>query len=229
MPLFSVSEYTVRPEKFRDFEKLVASVADAARKDAKTGTWMTLTTAIGPARNVSIVMQSETFAERAKIEPGEQLLRRLLGEKKGAEALQAWYECVEDGSSRVLRDRPDLSYPAPPGKPRPFVMLTRIQVVPGGAETLEELLRKLAEAIPKTDDPRRFMTLQPYFGDLREYVTAVGLDHPEQLDAMAAPAELLTRAFGMAEGGLISRAGMQAMAHATRELLMLRPDLSHID
>jgi hypothetical protein len=228
MPLFSVSEYTVRPEKFRDFEKLVASIADAARKDAKTGTWMTLTTAIGPARNVSIVMQSETFAERAKIEPGEQLLRRLLGEKKGVEALQAWYECVEDGNSRVLRDRPDLSYPAPPGKPCPFVMLTRIRSFLAGRRRSRSSCQTRG-GDPKTDDPRRFMTLQPYFGDLREYVTAVGLDHPEQLDAMAAPAELLTRAFGMAEGGLISRAGMQAMAHATRELLMLRPDLSHND
>ena len=228
MPLFSVNESAIRSEKLRDFEKLLASVAEAARNDTKTGAWTTCTTAIGPFGVVQIVMQSESFAAQAKIEPGDQLFRRLFGERKGNEPLQSWLECVSGGRLHVLRDRPELSYPAPRGRPRAFIMLTRLQAIPGGGESLEEFLRRYAEAIPKTDDPRRFVTLQPYFGNLREYATAVALDHPEQLDAMASPAELLTQAFGAAEGGLISRTGLCAIESAARELLVLREDLSHI-
>ena len=37
---------------------------------------------------------------------------------------------------------------------------------PGHADALEELVRKVAEAIPKVDDPARISTWQSYFGDM---------------------------------------------------------------
>lgn len=228
MTISTVNEYSIRPEKFGEFEEIVGRVVKAAAADEKTQHWAAYQTAFGPLGTLRIVTQSANWAEQAKLEIPAALVRRLLGETKGRELNLAAQACLLGGRVTIRHDRPELSYPAPDGTRKPFTMVTRLQAIPGGEEAVEEVLRKLAEAIPKVDDPRRFTTLQTDYGDLSEYVTVTGLDSPAQLDAMMQPMELLNRAFGHAEGGLIARAGLSAMRSRVRELVVRRDDLSHM-
>ncbi|MBW2269450.1 MAG: hypothetical protein JRH16_12815 [Deltaproteobacteria bacterium] len=51
----------------------------------------------------------------------------------------------------------------------PFAVVTTARVRPGHTEACEELIRKIAEAIPKLDDPARISTFQSIVGDLHTY------------------------------------------------------------
>ena len=87
--------------------------------------------------------------------------------------------------------------------------------------------RKVAEAIPKLDDSARIMSYQTIFGDLSQYWTVRPLESMADLDRQLPAAELLTQAFGPAEGGLIFRTGLEAMARVEREMVVYRPELSN--
>jgi hypothetical protein len=167
-------------------------------------------------------------AEAAGRDDVPTLLLRLYGEKKGAERLAEASECIAAAESMILRDRPDLSYPADEGTLPTALVVTRITVLPGQQDACEELIRKIAEAVPKTDDPRRFTTWQALVGDLRTLGSVRSVAELEELDAALPPAELLEQAFGPAEGGLIYRAGLEAIEDIRAELCVPRPELSHL-
>jgi hypothetical protein len=46
-------------------------------------------------------------------------------------------------------------------------------------------------------------------------------------DKQLSPPDLLSAAFGPAEGGMIHRAGLNAIESATRDIVMLLPELSN--
>jgi hypothetical protein len=104
---------------------------------------------------------------------------------------------------------------------------TTIRARNGHFEACEELLRKIAEAIPKVDDPSTTITWQPLIGELGQYVVLRPLQSLADLDQQKSPPDLLSEAFGPAEGGLIYRAGLEAIESAERDILILRPDLSN--
>jgi hypothetical protein len=55
-----------------------------------------------------------------------------------------------------------------------------------------------------------------------------GLSALANLDQQKTPPDLLSGAFGPAEGGLIYRSGLDAIDSAEREILILRPDLANL-
>jgi len=105
--------------------------------------------------------------------------------------------------------------------------VTTVRTRPGGQEAVEELLRKISEAIPKVDDPARITVFQAVIGDLRTYWTVRPLRELADLDRQRLPARLLTDAFGAGEGGLIFRSAMEAMESAERAIVRYLPELSH--
>jgi hypothetical protein len=106
-------------------------------------------------------------------------------------------------------------------------VVTVLRARPGHQDAAEELLRKISEAIPKVDDPARIVSYQTLIGDLRTYWTVRPIRSLADLDQQLPPGELLTKAFGVAEGGLISRSGTEALEQVERSIMLLRPDLSN--
>ena len=128
----------------------------------------------------------------------------------------------------ISRERPDLSCP-PDRRDRgyPAAIVTVLRARPGRQEACEELIRKLAEAIPKVGDPARLVAFQTLVGDLAQYWTVRPLQNLGELDRQALPADLLNQAFGAAEGGLIFRSGLEAIDDVRREIVLYREDLSN--
>ena len=112
---------------------------------------------------------------------------------------------------------------------QPVSEFGRVGVRPGRQEAYEELVRKLAEAIPKLDDPARMITFQPLVGELSGWWTVRPVDDLAELDAQRTPQDLLHEAFGAGEGGLIWRGGLDAIEDARRDIVVYREDLSNPD
>ena len=91
----------------------------------------------------------------------------------------------------------------------------------------EELIRKIAEAIPKVDDPTRFTAWQTLMGDRLTYGVAFPLSRISDLDERLSPAALLEKAFGSSEGSLIYRQGRQAISALQTSISVYREDLSN--
>ena len=85
----------------------------------------------------------------------------------------------------------------------------------------------MAEAIPKADDPTRFTAWQTLIGDRLSYGVAFPLSGIGDLDQRLSPAELLEKAFGTSEGGLIYRQGREAISELQTSVSVYREDLSN--
>jgi len=229
MALISVLAESVRPERLGAFEENVRRVTQAAAAARDPLHWASHQTVIGELGWFFFVAPARTWAEIQERGMPEAMVRRVLGEKEGQRALEQGRECIVAARQSVAVERRDLSYPPEPGAaPAPFHLVTIARVRPGGHEAFEEILRKIAEAIPKVDDPARTTVYQTLLGDLREYRVVRPQRTLEDLDHQLQPAELLDKAFGSAEGGLVFRTGQEAVEHLERRIVAYRPELSNL-
>jgi hypothetical protein len=227
MSLTTVLSVSVRPERMSTYEALVHRMADRALKQKEAFEWAAYQVVVGPLGTIHFVSEVNDWAAFAAREPVELLIRRLMGETEGAQLLDQIGQCVLSEAFVIGRERSELSYP--PSTPAPHVatgMVTLLHVRPGGEEACEELIRKTAQAIPKVDDPRRFVAHQAIVGDPRTYWIVTPLSDVAALDRMLAPYDLLVKAFGP-EGVLIYRTGFDAIDRIERQMTMLRPELSN--
>ncbi|HBZ72611.1 MAG TPA: hypothetical protein DEP35_23910 [Deltaproteobacteria bacterium] len=221
-------ELTLRPDRISTFEQVAQKVAERAVSQKEKVRWNVYQTMFGDLLSVIYVWQAEDWTDLEAQETAEVRMRRFLGEKEGQQALEEIRCCLERAQQSVSIERPELSYlPDQPTRPAPFAMVTRIHVRPGGVEPFEELVRKVAEAIPKVDEPARLMVRQTIIGNLREYAAIRPLQSLKELSAQRTPADLLIKAFGPAEGGLIFRTGNEAIEHIERRIVAYRQDLSN--
>jgi hypothetical protein len=228
MPLTSVLSERVRPKQVRRYEELVQQLAKRAVQRKEAWHWTAHQTVFGEVDRFHYVSEAPDFAALGARGRADDLVRRLMGEKEGNEWLREANEGVESVRHTVSMERPDLSYP-PERRARPFpaAVVTLLRARPGGREACEELIRKVAEAIPKAGDPARLVAYQTLIGDLSTYWTVRPLQDLGELDRQLQPADLLTRAFGAAEGGLIFRTGTEAIEEVRREIVLHREDLSN--
>ena len=229
MPLISVLSDEVRPDRLRKYEQLVASLAERAREKDDPWKWTAHQTVVGQRLGtVHYVTSNASFAEIATRGMPDQLITRLLGEKKGGEFLEQAGECILQQQQQVSIDRPDLSHPSiDDGRTAPAAVVTVARARPGHQDACEELIRKVAEAIPKVDDPTRLISYQTVLGDLAQYWTVRPLAGLDELDRSLPVPELLNQAFGAAEGGLIFRSGLEAIEQVMRSVVMYREELSN--
>jgi hypothetical protein len=114
------------------------------------------------------------------------LIRKIMGDTEGTQLIDQLAECVLSERYTIGQERADLSYPPDLQSPmKPFGAVTIFRARPGGQDALEEIIRKVAQAIPQTKDPRRFMAYQTVMGDLRTYWAAVPLADVAELDVRA--------------------------------------------
>jgi hypothetical protein len=230
MPLTNVLSVQPRPEDEIRYVELVQQLAQRAVQKKDRFRWTTHSTAFGTQGPMfHFVSQSADWAGIGGRGTPLELFDRVLGAKAAAEWRQNLLSCTASSRNTISIDRPDLSYPPDRREPsaHPFAVVTTLRVKPGGQEAVEELLRKLAEAIPKVDDPARVIVNQTVVGDLREYWSVRPLRDLKDLDRHRLPQRLLEEAFGAPEGGLIFRGAMESMETAERALVQYLPDLSH--
>jgi hypothetical protein len=229
MPLTSVLSVTLRPEGLRDYEDLCREIASTAVDSKEEFTWTVHQNAFGELGRLHFVSQADDFATIGARGLPNELVLRLLGEQRGQEVLRGLAECTLSLRNDVSVDRPELSYAPEPMEPgsHPAAVVTALLARPGHQDAVEELLRKVAEAIPKVDDPARMLAMQTVIGELRQYWTVRPMASLADLDGQRTPDVLLNEAFGAAEGGLIFRAGVEALETARREIVIYREDLSN--
>jgi quinol monooxygenase YgiN len=229
MSLVNVLSIQVRPGANRRYEELVAELAKKAVAAKEGFHWDAHQTVMGEAAGYHFVSRSETFAGFATRGSTPELIERVLGAKQAAQFREQAEEISTASRNTISLERADLSYPPESRNAAalPFAMVTIVRGRPGHQEAIEELLRKLSEAIPKVDDAARLVSYQTIIGDLRTLWTVRPMATLGDLDAQRTPAGLLTDAFGAAEGGLFWRNAMEGIEEAHRSITVYRPDISN--
>ncbi|HVP29043.1 MAG TPA: hypothetical protein VMW35_07755 [Myxococcota bacterium] len=233
MALIHVLTTRPRPDMARTYEGIVQRIAERARSTNEKFRWTAHQTIHGAPPAYHFVSEA---ADWTTLGAGDvtavAFVMRLFGSKDGQKVRDELAACAGETESIIGRDRPDLSCAADePELARgraPFGMVTRLVARSGHQDAVEELVRKIAEAIPKVDDPTRVSTYQVVIGPLRSYWTVRPLTGLGDLDAQSMPGDLLTRAFGAGEGGLVYRSGLEALESTVRTIAALRPELSNM-
>jgi len=228
MPLTSILSVQVRPDRVAQYEELIRNLAACAVDQGDGFHWTAHQTLYGEVGTLYFVSEDPDFAGVAARGDTQELILRVLGEEEGAKALVSMLECTISQQVTISLDRPELSYPPEQiDRVFPAAVVTQIRSRPGGQEALEELIRKISEAIPKVGDSSRLVSYQVMVGTLSEYWTVRPLEDLSELDEQLPPAELLNQAFGAAEGGLIYRTGLEAIEEVKRQIVVYRQDLSN--
>ena len=228
MPLVTVYSDEVRLDQATRYEEFIQEVAQAAVEKKEKWNWTAHQVSFGNVGTFHSVAEAPDWATIQRRGEVEDLIRRLLGEKRGNEVLQQLNECLVSSRRTISVDRPDLSYP--PEEERrtsPRAMVTVVRAKPGKQEACEEVIRKIAEAIPKAGDRTRLATFQTLVGDGLQYWTLRPAENLSEFDDRLLVPDLLNKAFGTAEGGLIFRSGLEAIESLQREIVRHREDLSN--
>lgn len=227
MSLMTVLSVSIRPDRFGRYEAGVQRVAEKAVSAKEPLEWAAHQVMIGALGTIHYTSECPDWATLSKREPVDMMVRRLMGDTGGAQLMEQLADCIVAERYTVGRERADLSHPPDPHTPiRPFGLVTLLRARSGGEDAIEELIRKLAHAIPEVKDPRRFVAYQTVIGNLRTYWTVVPLADVAELDSFVPLPDLLQRAFG-AEGVLIYRTGMNALENMERQITVVRPELSN--
>ena len=225
MSLITVLSTVVRPEKIRIYETLLQRIADEAKQKKDKLEWSTHQVTMGETGAFRVVSEAESWSELSERGNAQRLIQRLFGDKEAQRIVDQIRECVLQGRSVVCRARQDISLPANEEGGAAQESVTLFRARPGGQPAVEELIRKVGQALEMLGDERRFTAFQTVIGNLRDYTTVMPLTGLGQLDARQ-PAQILVDAFG-AEGALIYRNGMEAIEHSEREMSAVRVELSH--
>ncbi len=230
MAFSRVTTVALRPDRIVAFQEQIAELANAAAEKDDAWHWTAHQVQFGPGPKMHFASRAETFTDIDRQGQVEELWLRTLGNTRGLEAMMRAQNCIQSIDQSLSVDRPDLSYVddlAPPGE-YPVAIVTMVRARPGHADGCEELIRKVAEAIPKVDDPAKLVTYQVMFGEMNAYWTLRPLRSMGDLDAQLPATELLNQAFGHAEGGLLWRSGNEAIEEARREVVVYHPELSNV-
>jgi hypothetical protein len=229
MSINTVVRYRIRPDRIPAWENALADIAKRAHEESDPIRYLCAQVQGGELSSYDIVLPGETVSEAATREPAPALIARLFNSKEAARVMADTSGSILSAQSTILRDRPELGYPdeAGGGEMAAAVVTTAV-VRPGHQEAVEELFRKVAEAIPKTGDVRRFSTWQPLIGDMRALHAVRPVRAFADLDQIGPIDELLVQAFGPAEGGLVYRAAGEGLESLTSQLMVLRADLSRV-
>jgi len=230
MPLINVLTVRIRPEHELRYLDLASQLAKRALEKKERFRWVAHQTLFGTRGPLfHFVSETANYAGIAGRGMPTEMFERVLGAKAAIDWQREILICTQDQRNTLSVDRPDLSYPPErtAQTAHPFGLVTAVRVRSGGQDAVEELLRKISEAIPKVDDPARILAFQSVVGDLRDYWTVRPLRNLGDLDRQRMPARLLTDAFGAGEGGLIYRNAMEAMERVERSIVRLLPELSN--
>ncbi len=228
MPIISVFTDNIRQDRLRTYEDRVAELAAEARNKKEAWRWTAHQVRFGPLARIYYVSRHEDHADVEKHGDPEALFKRVLGEKKGEKQLEEANECLVSTERTLGVPRPELSYPQEPAEEIARISsLALIRARPGHQHALEELLLKIAEAIPKSSESASITSVQALTGDMLAYWLVRPLNSLADLDRQSIGRDLLIKAYGQNEGDRIFRTGMEATDQLQREITLYREDLSN--
>lgn len=228
MSLVTVLSVSVRPGRLRSYEEGVRRIAERAAEQRTAFHWTAQQVTGGALGVMHFSSVCADWAALGDRESPDLLIRSLFGDVEGRELVETLEDAAVAQRYTVSQDRPDLSYvPENAVALAPLSLITRIRVRPEALDAAETMIRRIAEAIPKTNDPSHLLAYQTLVGDLATYWTVRPLHEMAELDEVLPPSELLTKAFGAGDGAAIYRSGLEAIEHVERELALLRPELSY--
>ncbi|MBW2695404.1 MAG: hypothetical protein JRE70_02955 [Deltaproteobacteria bacterium] len=229
MAINTVVRYRVRPDRIPVWESALGDIAKRAQEESEPIRYFCAQVQGGELGCYDIVLPGESVAEAASRDPAPALIARLFDSKEAMRIMADTSGSILGAESSILRDRPELAYPDDEGRSDLLAAVVTTAIVrPGHREPVEELFRKVAEAIPKTGESRRFTAWQPLIGDLRALYAVRPVRAWSELNEVGPLDDLLNQAFGAAEGGLIFRAAGEGLESLTSELVVLRPELSRL-
>jgi len=195
MSLMTVLSVSVRPDRFSAYEARVHQLAEKAVAQKEPFEWAARQVTAGALGTIHFTSECSDWATLSTRQPIEELIRKVMGDTEGTQLIDQLSECVLSERHTIGQERADLSYPPDPQSTlKPFGTVTIMRARPGGQDALEELIRKVAQAIPQAKDPRRFRAYQTVMGDLQTYWAAVPLADVAELDAILPLPDLLYRA-----------------------------------
>ncbi len=228
MSFVSVFTDHVRADRIRRYEELVTELAAEARKKKEAWHWVSHQVGFGPLARIYHVSQHEDWADLEKHGDARGLFERVLGEKRGQKVLEEANECLVSTERSLGLHRPELSYPKEPAeRVARITSLVLVRARPGHQETVEELFRNVAEAIPKAGESARIATFQAVTGDMLGYWLVRPLDRLSDLDKQSIGRDLLLKALGQSEGARAYRNGLEGVDQVQREIVAYREDLSN--
>lgn len=228
MSLASILSVQIKPDRMQEYMETIAELATKAREQSDPFKWTAHEAAYGGEALLHFSSRVETFGELGQRGLPQEMVLRVLGDERGAQAMLTFGQCQQTARTTLSTDRPDLSYPPDEGTGMSaFSVVTLVTARSGQQEACEELIRKVAEAIPKVGDSARIISFQTVLGDLRQYWTVRPLSDLADLDSQLPLPELLNQAFGAAEGGLIYRTGLDAVEQVERSILIHREEISN--
>ncbi len=228
MSLVNVFTDQIRPDRLRRYEACIAELAAAARDQNDPWRWTAHQVGVGDGARMYYVSRHPDHADVERSGDPPTLFSRLLGERQGLQLLDETSECLVHNQRTLGIERPDLSYPqqAPEGI-APMASIALIHARAGHQEALEDMLRQLAEAIPKAGEEARIDCTQSLTGDMLSYWIVRPLESLADLDHQPIGRDLLIAAYGQNDGARIFRTGLAAADRVDREITRLRQDLSN--
>ncbi len=228
MPLVSVFTDNIRSDRLGRYQELIAEIASEARKKKEAWRWTAHRVDFGPTARIYYVSNHEDYADLEKQGDPQALFTRVLGPTKGEKHLEEVNECVTSNERALGTPRPELSYPPEPAQEiSPITSLALIRARPGAQHIVEELLLKLAEAIPKAGESASMASFQAVTGDMLGYWLVRPLNRLADLDKQTVGRDLLIKAFGQSEGDRIFRSGLEGIDQLQREITSYKEDLSN--
>lgn len=227
MSLISVFTDQIRQDRVRRYEEIIAELAAEARKKKEGWRWTAHQVGFGPLARIYYVSEHPDYADLEKHGDAQALFERVLG-KRGQKLLDEANECLVSNQRTLGVQRPDLSYTKEPAKDiPPLASLALFRARPGGQHLVEEFLRQIAEAIPKSGEPGSVAAAQSVIGDMLGYWIVRPLQKLADLDKQSVGRDLLIKAFGKQEGERIFRSGLEGVDRLEREITSYRGDLSN--
>ena len=226
MALISVFADQIRPDRVQRYEDIVAELAEKARKGDEAWHWTAHQVGFGPLARIYYTSAHEDHADVEKHGDPRALFARVFGEKEGRKKLGEATACQVSSERTLGLLRPDLSYAQEPGAVvSKLSSVALVRARPGRQSDVEELLRKVAEAIPKAGESARIAGVQALTGDMAVYWIVRSLDSLADLDRQAFGRDLLVKAYGEEEGGRAFET--DAVDRLEREITVYREDLSN--
>jgi hypothetical protein len=228
MPLISVFTDQIRMDRLNRYQERIGELAAEARKKKEAWHWAAHQVGFGDRAKMYYVSRHEDYADVEKHGDPQALFRRVLGDKKGEKQLEEVSESLVSSERALGVPRPDLSYPKQPTEGiAPISSLVVVRARPGRQHAIEEMLFKIAEAIPKTGESAHIASYQAVTGDMLVYWVARALDRLADLDRQSIGRDLLSKAYGEPEGERLYHSGLENAEQLIREINFYREDLSN--
>ncbi|HSF16322.1 MAG TPA: hypothetical protein VLK65_12305 [Vicinamibacteria bacterium] len=223
----AVTVVTVKPGMTVEFEDYVKKVVAAAAKTGDRRTVQAYSLAMGgPGRTYFFARNFKKWGELDDNLTNPQILAKAYGDVEGAKIYKLGSSAVETSETRVSRTVPELSRPAPSGGgPAAFVFVVRTEVEPSMARSYRKFLDKQKAAEDK-HDPSPVSRRISVLGDAQVWTVVRGFNKWAERDAVMAPGEAMTKAYGEVEARELVDMAAGAIRHRTIYVLAHRPDLS---